>query len=83
MEKVMKKIASFLALCFILLSCEIQEDVQQASNECKSAMAAVLDEIKTLQEDSCLTKAQVLTLLETNLQKSKSNHACDVNNLSD
>ena len=79
----MKKIAMFLVLCFILLSCEIQDEVQQASSECKAAMSAVLDEIQILQEDSCLTKDQVLTLLEANLQESKPDYVCDVDDLKD
>jgi trans-2-enoyl-CoA reductase len=76
----MKKQGWILILFFIMTSCEIQEDVQQASHECQAAMSSVIDEIKSLQEDSCMTKDDLIKLLGTKLDSLEYRKDCDTLN---
>ena len=74
----MKNLAAVLVLCLLMISCNIQEEVEQASQECQSVMLSVIDEIKELQEGSCLTKDQLVMLLEIRLKQRDVRKDCDV-----
>ena len=75
----MKKLIWMSILFCSVLACGIEEDVKQASAECTNMMAAAINKISSLQDDTCLSKEEVTNILRTLLEESKPTESCDIN----
>ena len=73
----MKKQIWLLILFSCILSCGIQEEVEEASAECTTLMSSAMEKINSLQDDTCLTKEEIIDILKIVLQSSNSTNDCD------